>query len=88
MFDLLMASITPLQVFELGADAVYLSKRPLPTAPDGHYDWETPSDAGVSPQNHSGLTNVLQEVCGRSLIPWGHRTHSLLAADLENQGRW
>ena len=57
-----MASVTPLQVFELGADAVHLSRRPLPTAPDGHYDWETPADAGLSPENHSGVTNVLQEV--------------------------
>ena len=58
-----MASITPIQAFELGADAVYLSRRPLPTAPDGHYDWETPADAGLSPNNHSGVTNVIQEVC-------------------------
>lgn len=58
-----MASVSPLQVFELGADAVYLSGRPLPTAPDGNYDWETPSNAGLSPYNHSAVTNVLQEVC-------------------------
>jgi hypothetical protein len=57
-----MASVTPIQVFELGADAVYLSKRPLPTAPDGHYDWQAPADAGLSPQNHSGVTNIIQEV--------------------------
>ena len=60
------ASISPIQAFELGADAIYLSKRPLPTAPDGHYDWETPADAGLSPYNHSGVTNVLNEVCR----PW------------------
>ena len=59
-----MASITPIQAFELGAlDAIYLSKRPLPTAPDGYYDWEIPANAALSPSNHSGLTNVLQEVC-------------------------
>ena len=58
-----MANVTPIQAFELGADAVYLSRRPLPTAPDGHYDWETPADAGLSPNNHSGVTNVIQEVC-------------------------
>ena len=60
-----MASVTPLQAFELGADALHLSKRPLPTAPDGHYDWQISADAGLSPNNHSGVTNVLQEV-GRS----------------------
>ena len=60
------ASISPLQAFELGADAIYLSKRPLPTAPDGHYDWEAPAEAGLSPYNHSGVTNVLNEVCR----PW------------------
>jgi linoleate 10R-lipoxygenase len=58
-----MASVSPLQAFELGADAIYLSGRPLPTAPDGYYDWETTADAGLSPSNHSGLSNVLQEVC-------------------------
>jgi hypothetical protein len=57
-----MASVTPIQAFELGADALYLSKRPLPTAPDGHYDWETPADAGISPSNHSDVTNVIQEL--------------------------
>ena len=57
-----MASVTPLQAFELGADAIYLSKRPLPTAPDGQYDWAITADAGISPNNHSGVTNVLQEV--------------------------
>ena len=57
-----MASISPIQAFELGADAIHLSRRPLPTAPDGHYDWEIPADAGLSPNNHSGITNVIQEV--------------------------
>ena len=57
-----MVGVTPIQAFELGADALYLSRRPLPRAPDGHYDWQTPADAGLSPENHSGVTNVIQEV--------------------------
>ena len=47
----------------IGATAVYLSGRPLPTAPDGHYDWETPANADLGPKNYSGVTKVLQEVC-------------------------
>ncbi|KAJ6487073.1 heme peroxidase [Mycena vitilis] len=54
-----MASISPIQAFSLGADAVYLSKRPLPVAPDGHYDWENQADANISPQGHAGVTNLI-----------------------------
>jgi hypothetical protein len=57
-----MASITPIQAFSLGADAAYLSKRPLPAAPDGHYDWQNQADANTSPQAHSGVTNLLNTV--------------------------
>ncbi len=56
------ASITPLQVFDLGADLVYLAGRPLPTAPDGEYDWETSAQANSSPEGHSSVTNLLNEV--------------------------
>ncbi|KAJ7448053.1 heme peroxidase [Mycena latifolia] len=54
-----MAGIPPMQAFSLGADAVHLSKRPLPTAPDGHYDWENQSDPSSSPQSHAAVTNLL-----------------------------
>ncbi|KAF7358979.1 Heme peroxidase [Mycena sanguinolenta] len=54
-----MATITPIQAFSLGADALYLSKRPLPVAPDGHYDWENQANADESPQEHSGVTNLI-----------------------------
>ncbi|KAF9039702.1 heme peroxidase [Hymenopellis radicata] len=57
-----MASITPIQAFSLGADTVYLSKRPLPVAPDGHYDWENQADANTSPQAHAGVTNLINTV--------------------------
>ncbi|KAJ7174160.1 heme peroxidase [Mycena crocata] len=53
------ASITPIQAFTLGADAGYLSKRGLPVAPDGHYDWENQADPNASPQGHAGVTNLI-----------------------------
>ncbi|KAJ7078001.1 heme peroxidase [Mycena belliarum] len=55
-----MASITPIQAFSLGADAVYLSKRPPPVAPDGHYDWEDQADANTRPQAHAGVANLIK----------------------------
>lgn len=58
-----MPSISPIQAFSLGADAAYLAKRPLPIAPDGHYDWEMSADARLKPENHSGVTNLIQKVC-------------------------
>lgn len=64
-----MASITPIQAFELGADAAYLSKRPLPIAPDGHYDWENQADANTSPQAHAGVTNLVNTVIHICRIP-------------------
>ncbi|TFK63860.1 heme peroxidase [Pluteus cervinus] len=57
-----MASITPIQVFDLGADLVYLGGRPLPTAPDGEYDWETSAQANTSPEGHSSVTNLINVV--------------------------
>jgi len=54
--------VTPIQAFTLGADAAYLSKRPLPVAPDGHYDWQTSANANLSPEGHSGITNIISQV--------------------------
>ncbi|KAJ7103706.1 heme peroxidase [Mycena crocata] len=51
------------------ADAAYLSKRPLPTAPDGHYDWQNQADPSSSPQNHAGVTNLLNTL--KSIAPKG-----------------
>ncbi|TFK63858.1 heme peroxidase [Pluteus cervinus] len=56
------ANITPIQVFGLGADLVYLAGRPLPTAPDGEYDWATSAQANASPQAHSSITNLINEI--------------------------
>ena len=57
-----MPNISPIQAFSLGADAAYLAKRPLPVAPDGHYDWQTGADANLSPEGHSGITNLINRV--------------------------
>ncbi|KAJ7506939.1 heme peroxidase [Mycena galericulata] len=57
-----MASITPIQAFSLGADAAYLSRRPLPIAPDGHYDWEDQANPNTSPQAHAGVTNLINTI--------------------------
>ncbi|KAF8579879.1 heme peroxidase [Ramaria rubella] len=55
-------TITPIQAFSLGADAVYLSKRDPPTAPDGHYDWEVSEDTNASQSGHSAVTNLINRV--------------------------
>ncbi|KAL0577268.1 hypothetical protein V5O48_004725 [Marasmius crinis-equi] len=59
-----MASISPLQVFSLGADSIYLKSRSLPTAPDGQYDTKISSQASGpgATQEHSALTNLIHDV--------------------------
>ncbi|KAF8878550.1 heme peroxidase [Infundibulicybe gibba] len=47
--------------FGLAADTVYLSKRPLPNAPDGRYDWEA-SSTGLKTEGHSGITNLINKI--------------------------
>ena len=54
--------IPPIEAFTLGADAAYLSSRPLPTAPDGHYDWESSPDANTRPEGHSSVTNLINQI--------------------------
>nr|GAT46932.1 heme peroxidase [Mycena chlorophos] len=54
-----MSTLTPLDAFEIGSDSIYLSRRGLPKAPDGHYDWENREDPEHSPQGHAGVTNLL-----------------------------
>ncbi|KAJ7079447.1 heme peroxidase [Mycena belliarum] len=57
-------SIPPLEVFSLGADFVHLSKRGLPIAPDGEYDYENEPNATWSsaPQSHSAVTNLIDSL--------------------------
>lgn len=46
------------------AEANYLSERPLPTAPDGHYDSQTTaaSNADGSQAQHSRIYQLLDDV--------------------------
>ncbi|KAJ6481195.1 heme peroxidase [Mycena vulgaris] len=73
-----MAGISPMQAFTLGADAVYLSKRPLPTAPDGHYDWQNQANPGSTPQSHAGVTNLLNTL--KTITPKTHPDPSIMGA--------
>lgn len=57
-----MASINPAQVFSMGADAIYLSARPLPIAPTGYYDWQVSSDPAGRREGHSAVTNLINQV--------------------------
>ncbi|KAL0577572.1 hypothetical protein V5O48_004403 [Marasmius crinis-equi] len=59
-----MASISPLQAFSLGADAMYLKSRPPPTAPDGQYDSKISSQSGGpgATQDHSALSNAINNL--------------------------
>ena len=52
-----MASVTATQAFTLAADAVYLRNRPLPTAPDGYYDWQLTGNPADKTKGHSFITN-------------------------------
>jgi len=57
-----MADVSPVQAFTLLADSAYLSKRPLPTAPDGYYDWQITSDPADKREGHSTVTNLVNRV--------------------------
>ncbi|KAF7300907.1 Heme peroxidase [Mycena kentingensis (nom. inval.)] len=57
-------TITPLQVLGVGADSIHLSKRPLPTAPDGRYHWQNKAQPGQSAQGHSEVTNLVGSMEG------------------------
>lgn len=58
-----MASINPTKIAALGFDASFLSSRPLPTAPDGYYDWQVSNNPEDKRDGHSAATNVINRVC-------------------------
>jgi linoleate 10R-lipoxygenase len=62
-----MAEISPVQAFTLVADAAYLSRRALPTAPDGYYDWQITSDPADKREGHSTVTNLVNRVSRSNL---------------------
>ena len=57
-----MASINPAEPLSMGVDAIYLSARPLPTAPTGCYDWQVSSNRAERRQGHSAVTNLINQV--------------------------
>jgi hypothetical protein len=61
------SSIKPTQALSLAADSVYLSSRPLPTAPTGYYDWQVSSNPADKREGHSIVTNLLNRVSPQPL---------------------
>ncbi|KAL4262777.1 Heme peroxidase [Pleurotus pulmonarius] len=57
-----MATITPSQIVSLGADAVYLTARAPPDAPDGLYDWQVSMNAADQKEGHSTTSNFINRV--------------------------
>jgi len=57
-----MADITAAQALALGADALYLAKRPLPTSPTGYYDWQITVDPADDREGHSTVANMINRV--------------------------
>ena len=53
-----MAAISPTQIVTSAADAVYLSRRDPPTAPDGQYDWQVDDNPSTTKGN-SIFTNII-----------------------------
>ena len=58
----LMADITAAKALALGADALYLSKRPPPTSPTGYYDWQITVDPSDDREGHSTVANIIDRV--------------------------
>ncbi|KAF8957351.1 heme peroxidase [Flammula alnicola] len=52
--------LTASQLLSVGADTVYLSKRPPPDAPTGYYDWQITADTADDVAGHAGITNLIK----------------------------
>ncbi|RDB16366.1 Psi-producing oxygenase A [Hypsizygus marmoreus] len=57
-----MEEIAPTQIASMGFDAVYLSSRSPPTAPDGYYDWQITTDPADKREGHAAVTNLIHRV--------------------------
>jgi hypothetical protein len=57
-----MSTIKPAKAVSMAADAIHLSSRPLPQAPDGYYDWQVTGDEIEKRQGHSSVTNIINRV--------------------------
>ena len=80
-----MADINPVQAFTLVTDAAYLAKRPLPTAPDGYYDWQISSDPADKREGHATVTNLVNRVSAFSQ-PFKRHFHPSSGASTQGQG--
>jgi hypothetical protein len=80
-----MADISPIQALTFVADAAYLSKRPLPTAPDGYYDWQITSDPADKREGHSTVTNLVNRASRSNLLRDTSLTF-LLGASVPSKG--
>ncbi|KAG5638617.1 hypothetical protein H0H81_011507 [Sphagnurus paluster] len=57
-----MEDIPPAQVASMLSDSVFLSSRPLPTAPDGYYDWQVSTNPADKRDGHSLVTNLVNRI--------------------------
>jgi len=55
-------NITPAQAASAGFDTVYLSSRPLPTAPDGYYDWQISTNPADKREGHARVSNLINRI--------------------------
>ncbi|KAG6864129.1 hypothetical protein C0991_012249, partial [Blastosporella zonata] len=54
-----MADISAAQALAMGADSLYLKKRPLPDAPTGYYNWQITTDPADDREGHSRVGNII-----------------------------
>src|SRR6185369_16401578 len=57
-----MAGLDLAQALSMGADAIYLSQRPPPTAPTGYYDWQITVDTTDDHEGHSTIAGVVNRI--------------------------
>lgn len=81
------AQVSPMQNFAIQTDAAKLSRRVLPIAPDGYYDWQVSDDPSAVKAGHSEFTHFLQRMDhlgGASSLAFAFValvTHSLFKTD-------
>lgn len=46
----------------MASDAAFLAARPLPTAPDGLYDYQVSADPQDKREGHSTVSNIITRV--------------------------
>lgn len=81
-----MADISASQTLTMGIDAVYLSKRPLPTAPTGYYDWQITTDPADDREGHSAVTNLVNRVRISPFISLDWTHGQIIGPSLQSEG--